>query len=213
MILTPVAVDLEQGSDDWLNWRREGIGASDVSAILGVSPWTTIQDLWSEKLGYKERQPTNAAMQRGTDLEPEARFLAEWELGRAFPPTCFTTLEYPWMKASLDGWSNHEVLELKCPGKTSHTKYIKKGCPPLYYCQVQYQLALSRGNRAWFSSYNPEFPQDQQFKVFPVERDDAYIDKMLLEKVIAFFNCLVHNIDPLEGMLRQSTEGLLATTF
>lgn len=212
MILTPVAIDLEQGSEDWLRWRQEGLGASDVAAILGLSPWTTADDLWAEKLGYQERRPQTAAMKRGVDLEPTARFLFEWRMGRPFAPQCFTTLEYPWMKASLDGWSAPELWESKSPGKTSHTKYLKKGCPDFYACQVQYQLALSGGTRGHFTSYSPDFPEDQQFCVWPIERDDAYIDKML-ERVIAFFGCLIRGIPPTEGMLDQSVNGLYATTF
>lgn len=32
--------------DDWLNYRRRGIGGSDVAAILGVSPFRTARDIF-----------------------------------------------------------------------------------------------------------------------------------------------------------------------
>jgi predicted phage-related endonuclease len=35
---------------DWLEWRRGGIGGSDVAAILGVSPWRTEFDVWASKV-------------------------------------------------------------------------------------------------------------------------------------------------------------------
>lgn len=212
MTLTPVPVEIEQGSEAWLAWRAAGLGASEVASILGLSPWETADQLWQRKLGYAEPRPRTAAMQRGIELETYARFLLEWDHGVFYPPTCFTTVEYDFLKASLDGWRDGVVAECKAPGKTSHTKYLRHGPPDYYRVQMQMQMALSGGRIAWFATYNPDFPQDQQFKAFPVERDDAYIDKML-ERVIAFFGCLIRGIPPTEGMLAQSVNGLYATTF
>ena len=36
--------------DEWLEWRRRGIGGSDAAAILGVSPFATARDLYYDKL-------------------------------------------------------------------------------------------------------------------------------------------------------------------
>ena len=36
--------------DEWLEYRRSGIGGSDVSAVLGVSPFITGRDLYYDKL-------------------------------------------------------------------------------------------------------------------------------------------------------------------
>ena len=43
---------------EWLAYRRRGIGGSDVAAILGISPFRTARDLYDDKLKdvYK-RQP------------------------------------------------------------------------------------------------------------------------------------------------------------
>ena len=35
--------------DEWLNWRRKGIGGSDAATILGVSPFATARDLYYDK--------------------------------------------------------------------------------------------------------------------------------------------------------------------
>ena len=40
-----VLVDTENLTrEEWLEWRRHGIGGSDVSAIIGVSPFRTARD-------------------------------------------------------------------------------------------------------------------------------------------------------------------------
>lgn len=36
--------------DEWLEYRRRGIGGSDAAAILGVSPFATARDLYYDKL-------------------------------------------------------------------------------------------------------------------------------------------------------------------
>ena len=37
--------------EDWLGYRRQGIGGSDVAAIMGVSPFATLRDLYNDKCG------------------------------------------------------------------------------------------------------------------------------------------------------------------
>lgn len=37
--------------EEWLALRRQGIGGSDVAAILGLSKFKTQQELWMEKTG------------------------------------------------------------------------------------------------------------------------------------------------------------------
>lgn len=40
----------ELSEEDWLEYRRQGIGGSDAAAILGVSPFATARDLYYDKL-------------------------------------------------------------------------------------------------------------------------------------------------------------------
>lgn len=35
----------------WLEYRRQGIGGSDVAAVMGVSPFATLRDLYNDKCG------------------------------------------------------------------------------------------------------------------------------------------------------------------
>ena len=47
-----VLVDTENLSrDEWLKWRRRGIGGSDAAAVLGISPFRTARDLYYDKMG------------------------------------------------------------------------------------------------------------------------------------------------------------------
>ncbi len=71
---TPVeVVDTDVISrDDWLEYRRKGIGGSDVAAIFGVSPWKTGRELYYEKIGREpviEDESNWVALEYGTRLE------------------------------------------------------------------------------------------------------------------------------------------------
>ena len=49
-----VIVDTDTVSrEDWLSYRKLGIGGSDVAAIMGISPFATIRDLYNDKLGIE----------------------------------------------------------------------------------------------------------------------------------------------------------------
>ena len=37
--MTAVVIDVEQGTREWLEARRQGIGASDIASVLGANPW------------------------------------------------------------------------------------------------------------------------------------------------------------------------------
>lgn len=41
--------------EDWLEYRKKGIGGSDVAAIMGISPFATIRDLFYNKTGVCDR--------------------------------------------------------------------------------------------------------------------------------------------------------------
>ena len=47
-----VVVDIEPLTrEEWLDYRRLGIGGSDAAAIMGISPFATIRDLYYDKIG------------------------------------------------------------------------------------------------------------------------------------------------------------------
>lgn len=64
-----------------LEKRRNNIGASDVPALLGVSPWSTTYDLWLEKTGQVDPLEENEAMRDGNRLEQAVLDFAAETLG------------------------------------------------------------------------------------------------------------------------------------
>jgi len=58
--------------DEWLRIRQQTIGASEIAALVGASPWETAFSLYSKRVGNAAPEPENAAMRRGRHLEAVA---------------------------------------------------------------------------------------------------------------------------------------------
>ena len=106
-------VELEQGSEEWLAWRRKRGMASESAAVMGINPYQTIEQVRSIKRGTN-KQYTNAAMERGHREEIEARKAYEKDAGELFQPGCFEMGEFG---ASVDGinMDGTQLLEIKSP--------------------------------------------------------------------------------------------------
>jgi len=59
----------ETGREAWLAARRKGIGASEIAAVLGISPWESPFSLYWRKVNGWDYEPS-AEMEWGTRLEP-----------------------------------------------------------------------------------------------------------------------------------------------
>lgn len=65
----------------WLEDRKKAIGASDVAAILGVSPWASAWDVWADKTGRLEKWQGNEQTRLGQFFESSVLDYAESKLG------------------------------------------------------------------------------------------------------------------------------------
>lgn len=58
--------------DEWLAYRRHGIGGSDVAAVLGISPFRTARDIYYDKLNIASAEDNESnwvALEMGHLLE------------------------------------------------------------------------------------------------------------------------------------------------
>jgi putative phage-type endonuclease len=178
-------VDLEQGTNEWREWRRRGIGCSDAPIIMGESPWKTAGDLLREKRGLQQNAPQNAAMALGVQLEPEARRRYIAKTGKHVTPACLQSTRHDWLRASVDGLSAaaDAVVEIKC-GESVYRSVSEHRCAPAYYYgQLQHILAVTGLTSIDLWCYWPGCPE----LLVPVERDDAYLERLLHEE-LEFWN-------------------------
>jgi putative phage-type endonuclease len=163
-----------QGSKEWLAWRQGGLGSSDVSVLMGENKHETIKDLWLRKTGRLEARAENAAMRHGKEHEQAAREALCEYTGDFWRPVCLQDDIWEWMRVSLDGWNGSMPAEIKCP--TTERKWMEMcAAVPLYYrAQLQYQIAVSEADRAYFWAWF-----EGKGNLIVVERDDDYIVEML----------------------------------
>lgn len=181
-------VNLDQGSKEWLTWRRGFITASDASAIMSCNPWETPYKCWQRKLGLIEEKKSNAAMEDGKRLEPIARDKFNEETGFAMKPVVVESSEIAFLGASLDGMDSNTILEIKCSSNGNLHDMARKGIIPDYYlCQMQHQLIVTRAEKCFYYSYYRD--EGIKIEVFPdAEFEEKYLAKARdFWKKVAFF--------------------------
>lgn len=92
--------------EQWLEYRRKGIGGSDAAAVLGISPFRTGRDLYYDKLNIVTADDAEnwVQLEVGTLLEPLVAKIFAHKTGYKIyrRPFMFRHPQYPWMLADLD---------------------------------------------------------------------------------------------------------------
>ncbi|WP_252180126.1 lambda-exonuclease family protein [Endozoicomonas sp. 4G] len=184
-------VNIEQQSQQWLDWRRCGVSASDAAVVLGVSPYKSRWQLWAEKSGVMKEPDlsANPHVLHGREQEDDARNQMEQALNDApLLPVCAEWEQDPVLRASFDGLTKDGYpVELKCPTQKVYdeVKTLKdksEGYRRAFY-QVQFQLLVSEASLGWLCFYRQGLP------LLPVciRRDDALIQQ-LQQEAVSFWN-------------------------
>jgi len=174
-------IKCRQGTPEWFEARAGKITASNFDKILTPTGKLSSQ---AEKylyqvageavLGTCEESYTSTWMQRGSDLEVEARQFFELATGLSVEQVGFVS--DGGIGCSPDGLIGEDGgLEIKCPRLSNHVGYVLKGeLPPEYKPQVQGSLLVT-GRKFWyFMSYFP----GMEPLILKVERDEKYIQAL-----------------------------------
>lgn len=162
-------INLEQGSQEWREFRHGKIGASDAAAIMGLNPYCTPLMKWEEKIKGVDKAP-NEAMIRGSRLESQARDWYNQTHGTNFKPLVCEHDDRAWQIASLDGWDGERILEIKCP-----TKEIDLGELAIQYNpQIQHQMEVTGAKEAILLVY-----YESHQHIVNMARDETFIEEMV----------------------------------
>lgn len=151
---------------EWLRYRENGIGSSEVATIVGLNPWETKYQLWRRKKGLDPAKDETFAMKAGHYLEDAVAQFWHDETGqeiikRSAGDWLIRDDERPYLQVSPDRtyWltgqphsaQNKGILECK----TTQLSIDEDDIPKHWFCQVQYQLGvagLTQGSLAWLCS-------------------------------------------------------------
>lgn len=160
--------------DAWLKARESGIGASEVSAVVGLNPWETPYSLWLRKTHQVPPVEENDAMRRGHYLEDA---VVQWwmhETGEqvikaSAADVIYAHPDFPYMRVTPDRIvkGRKKLLEVK-----STAINMGDTIPDYYLCQVQYQMFVTGIHQAeliyiqggltfgrFIVEYDPDFSQ------------------------------------------------------
>jgi putative phage-type endonuclease len=185
-----------QGSPEWFAARCGRVTASRVCDVIartktgwGAGRANYAAELIAERLtGSTGPSFTNAAMQWGTDTEPQARCAYALRTGLEVVEIAF--VEHPEVTmsgASPDGLVGDDgLVEIKCPNTATHLEtLLSENVPGKYVTQMQWQMACT--GRAWcdFVSFDPRLPDTMSLFVRRVDRDVSMI--LELESEVSAF--------------------------
>lgn len=176
--------------------RRQFVTATDVPAILGVSPWANSADVFFHKTqGIAPK--TNPAMECGTLLEPKVLEWAGKALGELLPGD-WRVSDNGINAASLDAMTlAGEPVEAKTTGivgpGTPH-QWGEEGSdqiPDYVLIQVQAQLFVTAQRRAWV----PALIGGRGFALFQVRANDD-LHELIARVSIEFWTRHIQEREP-----------------
>lgn len=210
--------ELDQGSQQWLRWRKDGLGGSEVGCVMGANPYKGSQapDVWGRKLpedhpDFVPEVGDNFAMARGRKLEPDARALYESLYGWKVEPLCVVDDHEDCIRCSLDGWNEERRIsvEIKCSGAKNHRKYLDIGniTDPFerqtafacdfagYRLQVLYQMMITEARLSHFVAFSPDFKGADRLAVFELYPEPQEMQR-LRTRVLEFWDFVTSRSPP-----------------
>lgn len=175
--------------EDWLEYRKLGIGGSDASVVCGISRYKSPVELWMEKTNQLPYQEAGEAAYWGTQLEAlvRAEFTKRTGIEVSHASQLLQSEEHPFMLANLDGTCEHPefgtcIFEAKAASAYKSSEW-DDSIPDEYALQVQHYMAVT----GYKGTYIAVLIGGNTFRWKFIERDEELI-AMLVELESDFWN-------------------------
>lgn len=178
-------VFIEQGSHEWLAWRRSVITATDASVIMNANYYTSKEMLWRRKLNIAPEQKCSRSMNLGIILEPKARQKFTEHTGIHLESSVVINIDRPWQASSLDGLSIDGTIsaEIKCSEKI-YINTVNGIIDESHQWQMLHQMSTTGHDWMYYIAYWKDLISVKIYR-----RNQKLID-LLNEEEIIFYNCL-----------------------
>ena len=180
-------INCDQGTDEWFAARLGVITASNFHTLMGkgITRDNILLDKAAEILTGVVCQYSmlnSKDIQRGHDLEPDARSAYELLSGNTVNEIGFASLD-AYVGASPDGLIGDDgLIEIKCPRQKGFLEVVIGGAKKIkqiYRTQIQFQLYVLERQWCDFCVYCEEF--DNPIHIIRVERNNEEIEKIKTE--------------------------------
>lgn len=167
--------------EEWLEYRRTGIGGSDASVVCGVSRYKSPVELWMEKTGQLPSQEAGEAAYWGNLLESLVReeFTKRTGISVTKPSALYQSEEHPFMLANVDGLCE-DPAHGPCIFEAKTASAYKAGewedsIPDEYMIQIQHYMAVI----GYQGAYIAVLIGGNAFRWKFVERDEELIAMLI----------------------------------
>lgn len=199
--------------NDWLEYRKGGIGGSDASVVCGINHYKSPMELWLEKTNRLAPQEAGESAYWGTKLESLVRseFTKRTGIEVRLLKQLLQSKEYPFMQANLDGICTDPnygecIFEAKTASAFKAGEW-ENAIPDEYMLQIQHYMAVT----GFKAAYIAVLIGGNTFRWRLVERDEELI-AMLVQLEAEFWDCVKNDTPPLlDGS--EATAKFLAEKF
>lgn len=176
--------------EEWLAYRRQGIGGSDAASIMGLSPFRTARDIYYDKLGLvttAEYEGNWVALKMGHLLEDlvaeiftRKTGLPIFKLERMFQHPL-----YPFMLADVDFFitlpnGQTAILEIKTTNYNAKSHWWSNGqeiVPEYYEAQGRHYMAVMNVDEVYFCCLYGN--NEDEVIIRHIERDCFYESELI----------------------------------
>lgn len=162
----------EPGTDAWHAARAQGIGGSEIAAVVGLSPHESRFSLWHRKKGLIGPVEESEEMYWGKVHEPGicARFAADHPELDVTPAATYCHPDRPWQIANPDRHAGPDLFEAKTA--RDDTGWGKEGTaeiPVHYRAQCIHYMDVTGSRRCWVGV----LIAGSEYREYLVEYDEA----------------------------------------
>lgn len=165
--------------EEWLKWRKKGIGGSDASAVAGMSRWKSPLEVYLEKTDQIPDREAGEPAYWGTVLEDivAREFSKRTDLSVRRKNAMFRHDTYPFMLANVDREivGCNKGLECKTASAWKGKEWDDGKVPAEYVLQCQHYMEVMD----WESMYLAVLIGGQKFVYREIPRDQEIIDLLV----------------------------------
>lgn len=186
--------------EEWLKWRKMGIGGSDAGAVCGLNPYRTALEVYLDKTSDSLETSDSEAMRQGREFEDYVARRFMEATGKKVRRANFMYYDEknPFMLADVDRMVSGENAGLECKTASPYlAERWKNGKIPLFY-QIQCHHYMSVcGADAWYIAV---LVYGREFKFQRIERDERIqSDLIQIEKDFWESHVLKHKMPDPDG--------------
>lgn len=201
--MTYTIVNVTSDTPEWEQERRNSIGASELAAVMNLSPYSTPLDVWKHKKGIdRDFDPLLAFIGHesetiiekwvhqfsGLDVTLEPAFMAR-------------SVEYPFIHASFDRFAVGIPFQFKTAHHYTGHKW-DDGIPTDIRVQVQGEMLVAGASRAavvvWIGG--------REFRLFWEDRDERFIREQLIPQAADMWERVANDDPPPPATLTEVNE-------